>query len=269
MFEYIILGAVQGIAEWLPVSSEGITALIKIHFFSSDATIVDTVKEALFLHLGTALAAIVYFHKDIYTLSREAIHYKTASETNKRTIVFLIVTTIISGVLGLILLIFLKLVSDTSLTNTGARIFTAIIGVMLLVTAGLQLWNSERSGKKTTKDLNGKDNIILGIAQGFAPIPGLSRSGLTVAALLLCGYDKKDSLRLSFLMSIPIVLAGNVMLNIGDVSSMTFASLAGLVTSFIFGIITINILLRIAQKINFGYFVLFFAILTFAAAIIQ
>ncbi len=265
MLEQIVLGAAQGIAEWLPVSSEGIITLIKVNLFPSDANLVDTVKTALFLHLGTALAAIVYFRKDIIILLKDLFAYKTASEENKKVLIFLIISTVISGLLGVI---FLKMIPDTPLTETSGRILTAIVGIMLLVTAGLQLWNKRASAGKAETSLRTKDGIILGIAQGFTTIPGLSRSGTTVATLLLLGFDKKTSLRLSFLMSIPIVLAGNVVLNISELQLISSASLVGLATSFIFGIITINILLKMAQKINFGYFVLFFAILTLVASVI-
>jgi len=263
MFEYIILGAVQGIAEWLPVSSEGMIALIKISFFPSSAGFFDVVKEALFLHLGTALAAIVYFRKDIFSLTHDLIRYKEASIESKRILFFLIVATVISGGLGLALL---SLVPDTSLNESTGRVFTAIVGIFLLITAFLQLYNTRHSEEKKEKEITSKDSVVLGVAQGFAVLPGLSRSGLTVASLLLLGYGKKESLRLSFLLSIPIVLAGNVVLNISDTHTLTAYSIAGLISSFVFGIITIDLLLRLAQKINFGYFVLFFAILTMFAA---
>jgi len=111
------------------------------------------------------------------------------------------------------------------------------------------------------KNLTWTDGIILGIAQGFAALPGLSRSGLTVSALLLRKFDNALSLRLSFLMSLPIVLAGNILLNFNELtwSKGTFWSL---LFSFLFGLLTIHFLLKIAKKINFGLFVLFFGILT-------
>ena len=265
MIEQIVLGTAQGIAEWLPVSSEAIITLIKINLFPSGAGLFDTVKMALFLHLGTALAAIVYFRKDITVLLKDLFSYKSAREENKKVLLFLIISTIISGLLGLV---FLKILQDTQPIETSGRVLTTIVGVMLLITAGLQLLNKKTSEKKTENSIKTKDGVILGITQGLATIPGLSRSGTTVAALLLLGFDKKTSLRLSFLMSIPFVLAGNIVLNIGKIQTFSYISLIGLATSFIFGIITINILLKMAQKINFGYFVLFFAILTLISVII-
>jgi undecaprenyl-diphosphatase len=265
MFEYIILGAVQGIAEWLPVSSEGMIALVKITFFPSSAALFDIVKEALFLHLGTALAAIVYFRKELISLTKDLFAYRTATQANKHTIIFLIVATAISGALGLTLL---SLVPETPLTESTGKLFTLVVGLLLIITGYLQLYKKkDHSGERSAEDITTKDSVILGLSQGFAALPGLSRSGLTVAALLLLGYAKKESLRLSFLLSIPIVLAGNVLLNISD-TTITLQSIAGLVSAFVFGLLTIDLLLRLAEKINFGYFVLFFAILTIIASII-
>jgi undecaprenyl-diphosphatase len=264
MFEYILLGAVQGIAEWLPVSSEGIITLLKLHFFPTDS-LFDVVRDALFLHLGTALAAIVYFHKDIFALTFDLFHFHDASHRQKRTIIFLVISTLVSGVLGLLLL---TLIPEESLTEQTARTFTALIGVLLLITGGLQLYNKGRSGNKSAADITLKDSAVLGLAQGCAALPGLSRSGLTVAALLLLGYAKQESLRLSFLMSIPIVLLGNVILNADSMTSFDPHALIGLVSAFVFGLLTIDLLLRVARKIEFGYFVLFFAILTLLAAFI-
>ena len=265
MLEYIILGAVQGIVEWLPVSSEGVIALIKVNFFPSDTGLFDIVKEALFLHLGTALAAIVYFRHYIRTLIKDFLHYDNVPLAQKNTIQFLIISTVISGLLGLVLLNFIP---DTTLTENTAKILTAGIGILLFITAGIQLYDKNKTGTKTGVDICLRDSTTLGIAQGFAAVPGLSRSGLTVASLLLLGYTKKESLRLSFLMSIPIVLAGNILLNINEIHTITLPSLVGLAFSFIFGIITIDVLLKLAKRMNFGYFVLFFAILTLAAAFI-
>jgi undecaprenyl-diphosphatase len=102
--------------------------------------------------------------------------------------------------------------------------------------------------------------------QGFAALPGFSRSGLTISALLLRKFDETAALRLSFLMSLPIVLGGNVLLNLKDGFVLSAGAVFGLVFSFVFGIFTIHVLFRVARKINFAYFVLGFGVITLVAA---
>ena len=180
MFEYIILGIIQGIAEWLPVSSEGIIVLVKSNFFESK-TLIDTVEIALFLHLGTFLAALVYFRKDVWALVVSLFKYKTSLIETKAVLHFLVISTFISGI---VIFGFLKIFdsSDAIILATGKTI-TIIIGIMLLITGILQL-RSRKFGWRSSANLNYKDSIALGIMQGLAAIPGLSRSGLTVSSFL-------------------------------------------------------------------------------------
>lgn len=263
MLESIILGAIQGIAEWLPISSEGAIVLVKNNFFGGGA-LSDTIQLALFLHLGTFFAALVYFRHDVASLLKALVRYRVSSGPDRRLLRFLILATLVSAVLGGILFWLIgRIESDSAFTG---RAVTAAVGALLLVTAYLQL----KAGKEGERELGEKirtDGILLGVVQGLAVLPGLSRSGLTVAALLLRKFRDTEALRLSFLMSLPMVLAGNIVLNLGDFS-ITPALLAGLLASFVFGLLTIDILLKLARKIQFGYFVLVFGILTIAAALL-
>lgn len=267
MLEHILLGLAQGIGEWLPISSEGLITLIKVNFLG-EISITEIIDAALFLHLGTALAAIIYFWRDIKILLREVFRFPQASVENKKTIIFLAFSTIISGGLGFILL---SLIPENALTETSAQLLTILVGVMLLVTAVIQLVQMhERDFEpKNAGNLNIRDGILVSIAQAAAVVPGLSRSGLTVGAFLLLGYSKKESLRLSFLMSIPIVIAGNVVLNADRFVSFDMYSLVGLLSALVFGLLTIRVLMNIAERINFGYFVLLFGVLTIVAGVLM
>ena len=250
MLEQIILGIVQGIVEWLPVSSEGVLILIRTNFFPIEQGLEETIREVLFLHLGTFLAALLYFRKDVWKVWE-----------NKKLFNFLLITTLISGILGYSLLkLFINLEEDLVLSS---KVITLIIGLLLLITAYLQIKVSKR-GDREIKDLNNKDSWLLGLMQGLSALPGLSRSGLTVSTLLLRKFNSHDALKLSFLMSLPIVLAGNIVLNLNSFS-FSLELFVGLIFSFVFGLLTINLLLKIAKKINLGYFVLFFAILVIAS----
>lgn len=265
MLEAITLGIIQGIVEWLPVSSEGVLFLVKTNIFKSQQGFEEIIRQILFLHFGTFLAALIYFRKDLGRLLKALFSYQSAIEQDKRLVKFLVVTTLITGILGFFLI---KMFSglDRQVENIG-QIATLAIGLLLLTTAVLQLKASKR-GSKEIKDLTNKDNWLLGVVQGLAVLPGLSRSGLTISVLLLRKFDNASALKLSFLMSLPIVLVGNIMLNLKHlVFSMELV--LGLVFSFVFGWLTINFLLKLAGKINFGYFVFAFAILVIASVFIS
>jgi undecaprenyl-diphosphatase len=264
MIELLIIGAVQGIAEWLPVSSEGMIFLIKANFFVTNNTLAETIHYSLFLHFGTFLAALLYFRKKIWILLKELFQYRKAKEENKKLLNFLIIGTLVSGTLGIV---FLEIIKKISLDISAiSQILTIIIAILLFITAYLQI-RVKNSGYKEEKDLRYIDGVLIGIAQALAVLPGLSRSGLTVATLLMSKFNKQSALQLSFLLSLPLVLAGNIFLNL-EKFRFDLESLISLLASFIFGWLTIKYLLKFAQKINFGYFVLFFAVLTLLAALI-
>ncbi len=264
MLEQIILGIIQGVTEWLPVSSEGMIVLISKKFFSQELATETIIRQALFLHLGTFLAALIYFRKDVWSLTKAFFNYQSADLDTQKIFKFLIIATLISGFLGLVLV--KVLTSLEEYLALSSKIIILIIGLSLLITGLLQI-RARQSGHKKAGQLTNKDGWLLGFVQGLAALPGFSRSGLTVSAFLLRNFDKFDSLKLSFLMSLPIVLVGNIILNL---SSQTFSLelIWGLVFSFIFGLLTINLLLKLARKINFGYFVLLFSILVLISAFI-
>jgi len=264
MLEGIIFGIIQGIAEWLPVSSEGVIVLIKTNFFGGGG-LESIIKFALFLHLGTALAAAVYFKKDVIEIFKTLFHYKRATLENRNIFNFLFITTLISGILGLALL---KILSGAEVAlGQSSTVVNFTIGLLLLVTAYLQFKKKETTSVRVPENIKTSDSVVLGVVQGFAALPGLSRSGLTVASLLLLKFDEEQALRLSFLMSIPIVLAGNIVLNIKDFN-LSPENLLGFLFSFIFGLATIHVLLKIAKKINFAYFVLIFGLLMIALSLV-
>ncbi|MAF20198.1 MAG: UDP-diphosphatase [Parcubacteria group bacterium] len=244
MLEAIVLGIIQGVTEWLPVSSEGVLVLVQTRFFGKQ-DIEQLIRQALFLHLGTFLAAFLYFRKDVFTVFKRKALFN-----------FLLITTIITGILGYALLrLFINLGEQVEFSG---KLITLAIGLLLLITAILQI-KVNKKGDKKVMDLTKGDSVLLGVVQGLAVLPGLSRSGLTISALLLRKFDNASALKLSFLMSLPVVLGGNIVLNF---KYFTFSTelLLGLIFSFIFGLLTISLLLKIARKVNFGWFVLIFGV---------
>jgi len=263
LLDAFTLGALQGIAEWLPVSSAGIIALVYTTF--STSTLSDIIGVALFLHLGTFFAALVYFHAEVISLTRAFFAPQHAEIETRCTVRFILIATTISGIIGYILLSFIK-TAEGALEISGAMI-TGIVGVALLVTAGMQFIQQNRANRGAI-DINTRDGVLLGILQGLAVIPGISRSGITVAGLLLSRAREETALTLSFLLSMPIVLAGNIILNWRVFTSFNAELVTALIASFVFGLATIHFLLRIARTVPFRWFVLVFAILTLASLFI-
>jgi len=262
ILQQVILGIIQGITEWIPISSSAALVLIMTNFF--DITNVEIlITTALFFHLGTFFAALVYFRKEVSHLVKKLFNYKKAEIRDKKVLNFIIITTVISGILGLVLI---KLLLGFSHIEVTGKTISFAIGLLLLITGVLQL-KPKIQNFKTAKDLKQSDSWVLGIAQGFSVLPGVSRSGITVSALLLRKFNDTTALKLSFLMSLPIVLAGNIILNLNNLV-FTSTAIYGLLASFVFGILTIHLLMKMSKRINFGWFLIFFAVLMILSILI-
>ncbi|MBI4120885.1 MAG: undecaprenyl-diphosphate phosphatase [Parcubacteria group bacterium] len=264
MFESIILGITQGVFEWLPISSEGAITFLEVRFFQQLGDLSNIIQFALLLHLGTALAAIIYLRKDIVRLGKSIFAHDPNNPHTKGELRFLAVATLISGTLGLALLE--SIIYFEQLLPIASQGITVVVGVLLLATGLIQLKALGRGKeKKDSAALTWKDDVLVGIAQGLAVLPGLSRSALTVSTLMLRGYDDKEAFRLSFLLSIPIVLVGNIFLNVKDFV-LTQNALIAIFFSFIFGLLTIHALLKLAERFPFGPIAIFFGVLVLLSA---
>jgi len=256
IIQAIFLGIIQGITEWIPISSSAALVLIMSNIFKiTDPGIL--IRAALFFHLGTFLAALIYFRKEVIKLLKTFFNYKNSNEEDKKILKFIIIATLISGVLGFLLVEFV--ISLRGFVDITGKTISFFIGILLFFTGIIQL-KIKKNGLRKEKSIKNSDSILLGLFQALAVLPGLSRSGITISALLLRKFDDTSALRLSFLLSLPIVLAGNIILNLEDFV-FTSVGLYGLLTSFIFGFLTISLLMRLSKKINFAWFVLIFAIL--------
>ena len=252
MFEQIVLGAIQGITEWIPVSSKTCVMLAKIHLFQSKAPVNELIQYALLLHLGTFFAAVLYFRKDITALFKAmAAPHKTDSAT-KNTLIFLTITTVLTG-LGWFLT-----EKVSMLTHGAPRAKAALMSIIaaLLIVAGFLQIKTQTTGKRTPKDLTVLDGIILGLVQAIATLPGLSRAGTTIATLSFRNVDKEDALKLSFLMSLPVILIGNIVKNYKAFLSLG-VEWVGVLVAFVVGILSIGVLMNFARRVNFGGFLIF------------
>ncbi len=260
--EAIFLGFIQGVSEWLPISSEGMISLVMINIFGK--TLSEAIPFAIWLHIGTLLAASVYFRKDLLSIIRKLPDYIMDLRSGHRPdpmITFLAVSTMLTGIIGLALMLYVL----EALTLDG-RLATALIGGALIFTGLLQRMPSTRYCLKEEPGI--RDSSILGLVQGLSIIPGVSRSGITVSALLLRGFKSSDALRLSFIMSIPTVLAAQIGLNLLDPVSFSAASLFAVLVSFITGLVSISALVRIADKVNFSTFCIALGFLSMMVLII-
>ncbi len=253
----VLLGVVQGVTEWLPISSEGAVAVA--YSLLRDTSLSEAVAYALWLHLGAAFSALVAFRGQVRGLVKEATSTPLAPSPLLR---FLAAATLISAAIAVPLLLLLDELSE----RTGAPAM-AVVGVMLLITGAVQL-RRRSNGVRELACVSVKDALLCGMAQGVAVLPGLSRSGLTVAALLARRFDARESLTLSFLMSIPAGLGAAGFAYFKDNALLGMEGIAACAVAFLVGLLSIKILLRLAERVNFAPFVLSVGVLMIAGAVL-
>ncbi len=274
VLEQIILGFFQGIVEWLPFSSEGVLLFVKSVFFGEEGLNMELfLRQALFLHLGTFFAALIYFWKDIKILFKDGFHYKKANIYSKKTINFLVTATIVTAIIGGLLFFAVLYLDELTELVLTSRIVAFLVGGLLLINGFTQL-KASRKGIRQVLHLNKKDSLFAGFMQGLASFPGLSRSGLTISSMLFRRINETTALRLSFLMSLPVILIGNtasVLFQNPDLGISTFQIMSGMIfgflTSFIFGYLTIHVLMKLSKRIRFGWFVILMASLIILSGI--
>jgi len=244
IIQAIILGIIQGIFEWLPISSEGQSMLILLN--AMQLNIDEAISVAIFLHMGTSLAVIIKFKDEFRSI---------ISGADPKLTRIIIVSTACTGLTGLPLYIMLKN------TFSGGIAATVLIGVMLILT-GIILGLNKQSGHKTIDSVTLPDMIVLGLVQGFAILPGISRSGVTISTLLLRNVEQKTALLISFLISVPVVL-GAVALDAGMIIKIDpVHGLAMLVSSLLVGYIMMDFLLKFADRVDFSIFCISLGLLT-------
>ena len=244
--EAALLGFVQGVAEWLPVSSEGVVAAIQTLAFGADAA--DAVAFSLWLHLGTALAALAALRKDAAEIARSAIRAPTRPT---RAAAFLAVATLASAPLGLALL-----AGVDGFSERLGGLAMALVGALMMVTGAILLRGRRGGGERTREDVGALDAVLVGAAQGLAALPGLSRSGLTVSALLWRGVDRREALALSFLLSVPASVGAGLYAALDSGFQTSPAALLALAVSAAVGFIAVRALMELARRVNFGWFAL-------------
>jgi len=271
----IIMGFVQGLTEFLPVSSSGHLAIFKqlLNINTDTGMLFDVL-----LHVGTLVAIFVAFYEDVYTLFKEGFgmvadichnisvffsnmqnrntdklqkqYNKVLKTPYRRFVLLIIIATIPTGVIGIVGSDFVEWAQEGLI----------IPGICLIITALLLYWADHiDSGKYTAADAKGIDAFKIGMAQGVATLPGLSRSGTTITACLLCGFERKFAVKFSFLMSIPAVL-GAAVLEVKDIAETGIVMsempcyIVGTIVAALVGYVSIKTMLLIVRKQKFFIF---------------
>ena len=254
-FSSFLLGLVQGIAEFLPISSSGHLSI------AQNLLNIDTAVPEFFdvlLHLGTLVAVFVAYWRDICDMVMELIHgvNDLAHGTTPRQVppARRLILLIIVGTLPLFAVLPIHK-QVQALSNS-----MVFIGAALVVT-GFLLFPCDlvRKGRKTERNATLADVLVVGVGQAIATMPGISRSGMTITTGCFMGFERKFAVRFSFLLSIPAVLGANILslkdaIETGIVWAEVPMYLVGVVTAAVVGYVCIRLLRMVAEKGRFGAF---------------
>lgn len=260
VFQAILMGIIQGLCEFLPVSSSGHLAIAQnlLHIETDTGLLFDVL-----LHLGTLIAIFVVFWKDILKLVVEFFGIITdffrrfrdpdvivLSSAYRRFVILIIISTIPTGILGYAGRHFVEYASTTLL----------LPGIGLIITSIL-LFVCDRigDGRKGIKKITYLNAFEIGMAQGVATMPGISRSGATIAACLMLGVKKETAVKYSFIMSIPAVM-GAAVLELGEISFTSvpvgtmISYIVGMVVAAVVGYFAIRFMIGVVRRKKYIYF---------------
>jgi undecaprenyl-diphosphatase len=239
LLQAIFLGLIQGLTEFLPVSSSGHLAITQ-HFmpgFDQPGVLFDVL-----LHLGTMLAVILYFRREVGNLLASPFRRGDDARQHRHLLVLLLAGSVPTAIIGLTFKDFFEGLFEN----------IPLVALMLIVT-GTLLFISEkfRRGSRREEELTLVDALVVGTVQGCAIIPGISRSGSTIAALLLRGVDGETAARFSFLLALPAVF-GAALLSLRHLQDMAAGELplylAGTAVAFIAGMLSIHCLMAVIRR---------------------
>ena len=238
----IIMGIIQGLTEFLPVSSSGHLALFEKFFNASQESLLFEVG----VHFGTVLSILVVYRKTIYSLLKDLLKFLKTKKMNSgcRLLLMIVVSAIPAGIVGIIFKSYIEQAFSSLL----------IVGICFILTGVLLYWTEKKiSGRKEDNfddfsdlsglsEINYKKALLVGWAQAFAILPGISRSGSTIAIALSLGISRKSAAMFSFLMSIPVILGATVLQVIGieQISQgEVYYLIVSIAVSFVFAFVVI------------------------------
>jgi len=265
ILQALLLGALQGLAEFLPISSSGHLAVAQNLFGLEDLPLLFDV----FLHLATLLAVCIYFWKKIWALlkclgrwiARKPMPENQQSddvlcgtdERGRKAIIAIILSTVITGVIGIVTS---KLIPDLPIKFTCAGfIVTALI---LIISAQIGKKKENLPAQENSKGVSILQSLVIGLMQGVGTLPGISRSGSTIAGALFSGMDRKTAGDYSFIISIPAIL-GAFILEVKDLDEMTGSIgiapiVIGCTAAFIVGYLSLALLMKLIRKGKLQWF---------------
>ena len=272
ILQSIIMGIVQGLSEFLPISSSAhLVITSNLYKVMNDMAIQQESSQEVFLdimlHLGTLIAVLIFFRKDIWEIVKAffiAIKNKDFSDKNAKLALYILVGTIITVLIAFPIHEFAEQLIYAP----------AIVGLLLILT-GILLFSAEAFSKKIenkSQEMSWKSSIFMAIAQGLAALPGFSRSGLTIATGLLCKKDRVTAARYSFLLSIPIIIGASMLYPFIKIDLSEFATynwsaiIIGTIVSAIVGYLCIKYFLKFVGKYSlafFGYYCIIVGVTTF------
>ncbi len=269
ILQAVLLGVLQGLAEFLPISSSGHLAIFQ-NLFHIGEGMDEMFLFDILLHLGTLVSIFVAFYKDIWKLITETCGMikdlfgniagrikggdtkKIVRTGYRKFVLMVIISSVPTAIIGILLKDITKAASSTLIMP----------GIFLLMTAAL-LFIADRApeGGKNPKTATYLDSVILGVSQGLATLPGISRSGTTITTALLCGFEKKYAVKYSFIMSIPAVL-GACVLEISDAKGMALepAYIVGMIVSAVVGYVAIKTMLVVVRQKKYIVFSIYCSI---------
>ncbi|HPM01897.1 MAG TPA: undecaprenyl-diphosphate phosphatase [Candidatus Cloacimonadota bacterium] len=251
MLKTILLGIIQGLTEFLPVSSSGHLVLSQ-HFLNHGETSGDLSLE-VFLHFGSLMAVLIYFRKDIIPLFISLFKWDKGEETKNHhnQIYYILTATFITGIIGIVFKDFIESLFNNALL---VSIFLSVTGVIIFFSDKL------KSGNFKSGEIGFLKSVFIGLGQAFAITPGISRSGSTIAFSLFTGMKREEAAKFSFILSIPAILGANMM-EFKSLTTLNTAEMinyfAGFVAAFVSGYLVIGVLLKMIQKAQLKYFAIY------------
>lgn len=247
IIDAIILGIIQGLTEFLPVSSSGHLELGKA-ILGDDSIPEESLLFTVVLHFATALSTIVIFRKDVLDIFKGLFQFSWNEET--KFSVKIIISMIPAAIVGFFLEEYMAVFFDGAIV---------IVGIMLIITAIL-LYLADMA-KTTDKGVSFRSAFVIGLAQAVAMLPGISRSGATISTSVLLGIDKTKSARFSFLMVVPLIfgkvakdiLGGELSFQSSQVAPMT----AGFIAAFVAGLFACTWMIQLVKKSKLTYFAIY------------
>ncbi len=266
-----IIGIVQGISEWLPISSK--TQVLVASNYLLGLSFQQAYTFGLFMEIGTVIAAVIYFRRELAALVNVLLGSRDAHA--RRLLAFVVVTIVMTGIIGAPLYLFAD-----SITGFSIGIPMLVIGVILIGDALLIRYSRRQAKMANTKKLANLgiwDYVLIGIAQGIAALPGVSRSGITTSTMLIMNVEADEAFRLSFITGIFASVAAFgltlVATNVNVSTAIASIGIAGLgvaiIVSIVVSLFLIDFLIKVAGRSKIVYLTAALGVIAIASGLIS